>query len=314
LRLLFSDLNLHIVVADKDGVIFLASDNSWLFHTIRPLSPSRLDAIRRVKRYPDKALTQWSTEQIENWDEVSKLVFLSDGSEHLGQATLLLSRGWEVHVFDATLEVDHYVYAAMLVSGLAVTLTFILALYLIQRREYLRDLREAAIRDFLTGLYTRRYMQDAATAQISRISRGQLNGIAAVMIDIDYFKLVNDRYGHRAGDQVLRAVGSAISLEIRRGDIPVRYGGEEFLVIINILNACDASCSVRRILTAIKQLQFRGSIKKLKITASAGVAHYRDGETLEELLERADGLLYQAKQDGRDRFYDDTCAKPQEPL
>ncbi|MCU7811945.1 MAG: diguanylate cyclase, partial [Candidatus Thiodiazotropha sp. (ex Notomyrtea botanica)] len=87
---------------------------------------------------------------------------------------------------------------------------------------------------------------------------------------------------------------------------------EEFLVIINTHSDCDASRTVRRILGRIKTMHFRGPIRKLNITASAGIAHYQRDETLEDLLHRADELLYRAKQDGRDRFYDDECDMPKE--
>ena len=313
LRLFFSDLSLSVLVADKDGVIFLASEKRWQFKTLRPLTSTKISWIRRVRRFANETLTLWPLKQETYWDEFTKIVILDDGEEYLTQGTLLLSYGWEMHVFKPTDEVDEHVFFAMVGAGLFATLALLSVIVLMQRRDYLQDLREAAIHDFLTGLYTRRYMQDAALAQISRINRGQMSSIAAAMIDIDHFKAVNDQYGHRAGDQVLKAVGKAIIAEIRRGDIPVRYGGEEFLVIINTHQTCDAGRTVQRILKSIKNLHFRGSIRSLKITASAGIAHYSKDEELEDLLNRADELLYRAKEDGRDRFYDDECHKPEEP-
>ncbi|MEW8029142.1 MAG: diguanylate cyclase [Candidatus Thiodiazotropha sp.] len=307
MRLMFADLNMQILVADRDGVIFLASDERWRFKTLRPLTSSQMERIRKVKRYADNPLIPWSTVETQPRDEVSKLLVLDDGIEYLAQATLMLSRGWEMHVLKPASEVDNQVYFAMIASGLVCAIALLSLLLLIQRHDYLQDLRDAAIHDFLTGLYTRRYLQDTAKAQISRMDRGQVNSFSAAMIDIDHFKRVNDDFGHRAGDQVLRAVGSAIASEIRQGDIPVRYGGEEFLVIINSKTDCDSTRIVRRILERIKTMSFRGPIRRLKITASAGVAHYQPGETLEQLLQRADELLYRAKEDGRDRFYDDLC-------
>ncbi|MCU7842330.1 MAG: diguanylate cyclase [Candidatus Thiodiazotropha sp. (ex Monitilora ramsayi)] len=313
LGLLFSDLDLRLLVADRDGVIFLASEDPWRFKSLRPLTVTKIEKIRRFKRYAGASLTLWPMRDEQYWDGISKLVVLDDGKEYLTQATLLLSRGWEMHVFKPTLEVDEHAYFAVTASLLVSALLFLAALYMNQRYRYLQDLRAAAIHDFLTGLYTRRYMEDVANAHISRINRGQVNTVSVAMIDIDHFKQVNDKFGHRAGDQVLRAVGKAISSEIRRGDIPVRYGGEEFLVIINAHNECDAGHLVSRILERLKSLSFRGHIRKLKITASAGVAHYRKGESLEDLLQRADELLYKAKEDGRDRFYDDEYNTPEKP-
>lgn len=313
LGLLFSDLDLRLLVVDRDGVIFLTSESRWHLKSLRPITTSKIENIRRFKRYADYHFSLLPMREERYWDGVSKLVVLDDGVEYLTQATLLLSRGWEMHVFKPTKDVKEHVYFAVTASLLLSALLFLTALYMNQRYRYLKDLKAAAIHDFLTGLYTRRYMEDAANAQISRIGRGQVNTISVAMIDIDHFKQVNDEFGHRAGDQVLRAVGKAIASEVRQGDIPVRYGGEEFLVIINACNECDAAHLVHRILERLKSLHFRGPIRKLKITASAGVAHYRKGDTLEDLLQRADELLYKAKEDGRDRYYDDECKRPETP-
>ncbi|MEW8383257.1 MAG: diguanylate cyclase [Candidatus Thiodiazotropha taylori] len=312
LRLFFSDLSLSVLVADQDGVIFLASEKRWQFKTLRPLTSTEISGIQKNRRYGNEPLMLWPLKRETYWDEFSKTLVLDDGEEYLAQGTMLLSFGWEMHVLMPTDDVDEHLFFAMVASGLFTALALLSVILLIQRRDYLQDLREAAIHDFLTGLYTRRYMQGAALAQIGRINRGHVSNIAAAMIDIDHFKAVNDQYGHRAGDQVLKEVGRAIITEIRRGDIPVRYGGEEFLVIINTHQSCDASHTVRRILKSIRDLHFRGPIRSLHITASAGVAHYTKDEELEDLLNRADELLYRAKQDGRDRFYDDKCNKPEE--
>ncbi|MEW8507313.1 MAG: diguanylate cyclase [Candidatus Thiodiazotropha sp.] len=313
LGLLYADLDLQLLVADRDGVIFLASEPSWRYKSLRSLTSKAREKIRKFKRYAGTGITPWSVRDVRYRDGISKLVVLDDGEEYLAQATLLLSRGWEMHVFKPTKEVDEHVYFAVIASFLVNALLFLAVLYLNQRHRYVQGLRNAAIHDFLTGLYTRRYMEDAANAQISRINRGQVSMVSVAMIDIDHFKWVNDEFGHRAGDQVLRLVGKAIASEIRKGDIPVRYGGEEFLVIIHSHNECDASHVTRRVLERLKKLSFRGPIRKLKITASAGLAHYRKGESLDDLLQRADDLLYKAKEDGRDRYYDDECNKPERP-
>ncbi len=310
LRLFFTDLDLHFFLADSDGVIFISSDDSWRFNTVRPLSAARKEAILEMRRYPEEKLSPWVVKQSQQWDGVSRLLTLPDDREYFSQTALLLSRGWEVHALGPTDPVGRQVQHALVVGVLACAFSLLLVLFLQQRRDYLQDLRAAAIHDSLTGLYTRRYMQDAARAYISRVDRGSTVSLAAAMIDIDHFKRVNDEYGHRAGDQVLRLVGQAIAAEIRRGDIPVRYGGEEFTVIFGMSTDCAASSCVRRILARIKTLHFNGPIRGLQITASAGIAHYQEGEILEDLLGRADELLYQAKRDGRDRFYDDGCSAP----
>ena len=167
----------------------------------------------------------------------------------------------------------------------------------------LRDaLREMALRDGLTGLYNRRYLEDALNRELHRAERSG-TPVSVVMIDIDQFKHFNDKYGHDAGDFVLSAVARAITKSIRPSDIACRYGGEELAVV---LREADLECALERaeqMRLAIRDTNLTHLGQTLPApTASFGVAVYpANGTKPADLLKAADQALYRAKQDGRDR-------------
>jgi diguanylate cyclase (GGDEF)-like protein len=162
-------------------------------------------------------------------------------------------------------------------------------------------LREQAIRDPLTGLYNRRFLDEILAKQISLSARGN-SVFAVVMIDIDYFKSVNDRYGHAAGDIILRSLSDLLSHRSRAGDTVCRYGGEEFAVIM-----CDTSIehATRRVdewRAEFATLCHAIDGDDVARTFSAGVAgHPIDGIDAATLLKSADAALYAAKAAGRNQ-------------
>ncbi|HLN49883.1 MAG TPA: diguanylate cyclase [Steroidobacteraceae bacterium] len=167
----------------------------------------------------------------------------------------------------------------------------------------LRDsLRQMALRDGLTGLYNRRYFEDVLGRELHRAERSG-KPISVIMIDIDNFKLFNDKHGHDAGDFVLSAVARAISNNIRPSDIACRYGGEEVAVVLPETNRECARDRAERMLRAFRDINLVHAGQTLPApTASFGVAVYPEhGAKPAELLKAADQALYRAKQEGRDR-------------
>jgi diguanylate cyclase (GGDEF)-like protein len=163
-------------------------------------------------------------------------------------------------------------------------------------------LRVQSIRDPLTGLFNRRYMEECLQREIWRASR---NGrpIGIIMADIDHFKNFNDKYGHGAGDHVLSAFGKLVNAQIRGSDIACRFGGEEFIIILPEATPEDAPWRANELREAVKALHFTYDGLALgPVTISMGVATYPEGGTTsEELLKAADAALYKAKLAGRDR-------------
>ncbi len=164
---------------------------------------------------------------------------------------------------------------------------------------------ESAIRDPLTGLFTRLFMKDGLTSLIGNFSRGSIAELAVLLLDVDHFKNINDTYGHKIGDTILSAVGKIILQQIRDTDVAIRYGGEEFLIILPSNTSHKTSCRVvgDRIRAALADyLLTLESGETVGVKISGGGAWCRKDENLNLAIERADGYLYEAKRSGRDRI------------
>jgi diguanylate cyclase (GGDEF)-like protein len=163
-------------------------------------------------------------------------------------------------------------------------------------------LRHQSLRDPLTGLFNRRYLEDALARDVARMRR-RSEPLAVVMIDIDHFKRFNDTHGHQGGDALLAEFGLLLSRHARDEDIAVRYGGEEFALVMPGASLEIAADRAERLRDAVRRMHVRLSGKALGlVTFSAGVAAYPiHGNTGVAVIGEADTALYRAKQKGRDR-------------
>ncbi|MDE2082914.1 MAG: diguanylate cyclase [Burkholderiales bacterium] len=164
-------------------------------------------------------------------------------------------------------------------------------------------LREQALRDPLTGLHNRRYLFEIAPG-LMELTRRQAGLLCVVLIDLDHFKLLNDTYGHHAGDLVLQRFAALLTQMLRRSDVVCRHGGEEFVALMPDIDAEGAQAMLRRLLDAFQAQQAEVGRRRLpSCSFSAGIAVFpRHGSTLEQLLSRADRGLYAAKHRGRARI------------
>jgi diguanylate cyclase (GGDEF)-like protein len=161
-------------------------------------------------------------------------------------------------------------------------------------------LRNQAIRDGLTGLFNRRYLEETLERELSRGKRSG-SPLGVIMLDLDHFKEYNDAYGHNAGDELLCALGQMIQETTRREDIACRFGGEEFLLIMPGAPMDVALDRAQVLNEGVKRLHLQSASLKA-ITISAGVAIFPDhGSSGKEVIQAADTALYQAKEAGRDR-------------
>ncbi|WP_320820916.1 GGDEF domain-containing protein [Thalassolituus sp.] len=165
-------------------------------------------------------------------------------------------------------------------------------------RRALARIEELAVTDELTGLNNRRYLLRTLEKQRALSNRESLPFVLA-FVDIDNFKTVNDDHGHRIGDQVLAELSHLLRVSIREVDLAARYGGEEFVLLLSGLSLEAASSVLERIRISIESSKL--SEAELTLTVSIGVAQYHNGEEGDELLNRADRLLYKAKRAGRNR-------------
>ncbi len=157
-----------------------------------------------------------------------------------------------------------------------------------------------AVRDDLTGAYNRRYLMGALFKEKNRSDRGG-EPFSVCLIDIDFFKKVNDTRGHLIGDQVLRLFTQAIQPDVRTTDYFGRFGGEEFLLILSETSVNGACVHAERVRRSIEQHRFTEIDDSLAITVSIGVTQYRPREEISSTLNRADMALYDAKASGRNR-------------
>ena len=163
------------------------------------------------------------------------------------------------------------------------------------------ELEQLAYHDMLTGLYNRRAILEKLKEWLVHVTRYG-DKLSVVMLDIDYFKQVNDVHGHRVGDRVLADLASFMRRSIRQADFVGRYGGDEFLIILPRTDGPGAATMAQRVHKALQRAQMHDAEGgALEVTASLGAAEYCEGDDEDSLISRADAALYRAKQAGRNR-------------
>jgi len=172
-----------------------------------------------------------------------------------------------------------------------------------ERTEELRasneKLRELATTDSLTGLLNRRALFERAE-KLQRQAQRHGQQLAVVMIDLDYFKQVNDRHGHAAGDDVLIELANDLHEQLREVDLAARSGGEEFTLVLDGSNVEQAKQVVERLAATFKAHVFKSGDEEFRVTLSAGVVAWQQGQRFDKAVDHADKLLYRAKEKGRD--------------
>lgn len=177
---------------------------------------------------------------------------------------------------------------------------FLFALMGSMVQHYIDRLREESVRDGLTGLYNHRYFRGELKRRIQESKRYDLS-FCLIMVDIDHFKNVNDRYGHQKGDQVLENISNLLIKSTREADVICRYGGEEFAIITPETSRAEATELAERIRLKVENHDFDidGNL-----TLSGGVSSYpEDGTADTDLIKSADERLYKAKEEGRNQIY-----------
>lgn len=164
----------------------------------------------------------------------------------------------------------------------------------------LHNMHEMSIRDELTGLYNRRFFTQQADLLLIRAARYE-EPIALVYVDIDHFKDVNDKFSHQVGDHALRQIGNILSDSARGSDLTARIGGDEFVIVFPNTTAAKARTLGERLRQNLLSHDWSALLPGFNVTVSMGVAEAMSGDTLEQLLARADQNLYKAKEGGRDQ-------------
>jgi diguanylate cyclase (GGDEF)-like protein len=183
-----------------------------------------------------------------------------------------------------------------------ISLSFSLGIFAFRRILELTNLvsetNELSIRDYLTGLYNRRYISDIFDNELNR-SRRNNTQFSLLMIDIDNFKKINDTFGHNVGDNVLSEISERLLSVSRKADIISRWGGEEFLILCPGTGPLEASKTAERLLSVINSSEFK-EVKE--VTISIGVVTHNKDENFEAIVNRADECLYKAKENGKNDY------------
>ena len=209
--------------------------------------------------------------------------------------------------YPVRLEIAHFVLVAAIVptiSALAAQLSNLRAKLQAQKEELsqaVQRIQILATRDDLTGLFNRRHMMDVLTQHQKRLVRSGHHRFCLAILDIDHFKRINDTHGHGVGDEVLREFAATLQRALRDTDVLARWGGEEFLLLINDTSPDLAIIGVDRARELLAAGPLLPHMPDLKVTFSAGLTGYDDVEELNTCIDRADQALYRAKSEGRDR-------------
>ena len=293
------------LVTDENGVVVVSPLTAFAFKPIQPIPEAARKAIEASRQYgntmlpismtPGNALTQQlrfvEFRDLPDRSFLQKSYDLPDLGLRL-YVHLPASRYWAIVAE----------FTAMF--SLLALVIFLVCVSLFQRWVYGTKLLETAIRDPLTGLNTRLYMDDWCEAAIRAHNRDPRAGFGLVVFDLDLFKQINDAHGHLAGDEVLRRVGKIIRNAIRGEDLAVRFGGEELAVFVRCADEAEAIAFAERIRHSVEQSEFQSKAGRMPVTLSGGVAYHAVGETLDALFARADKKLYEAKELGRNRIKD----------
>lgn len=277
--------NRRVYFVNKAGVIMLAGDSF----------PHEIKNIHDIHGIGDE------------YDEKLKQTGMVFSYDNDGSTTHLVTRfipefDWYLIVEEEEKDVLRQVVQTLCINLIICGVVIGIILYLanIVITSYQNRIQKLAITDKLTGVFNRRAF-DLFMGQIMKEGRREKEGLSLVLFDIDHFKLVNDQYGHLAGDQTIVEIIKVVKASIRESDIICRWGGEEFLLI---LRGCDQENGLRMAENIRRKIENHTTLyndRKIKVTVSFGVAEFQEGEETDTLINRADKALYKAKGGGRNR-------------
>ena len=167
-----------------------------------------------------------------------------------------------------------------------------------KQKKHISDLYDLATLDEKTGLYNSRFFENISEMELEKAQRGYQK-LCLFIVDIDFFKKINDTYGHIKGDELLKRLAYVIKKQLRLSDVAARFGGEEFFILLPQTDLEKSKLITARIRGAIKSDPV---LKKYKMTVSGGLTCYAQKDTGKSFKERADKAMYKAKETGRDRF------------
>jgi diguanylate cyclase (GGDEF)-like protein len=261
----------------NQGFVLVDTDNNYL--SSNPAAGKMLPGITELKKGKSiSSVKDWPVELKIN--EFNSVEFTITGDK---------TRYFKASVSPVFIENNIFIAKIVLFSDITDNVNF------------LKELETAAYIDALTGIYNRKHFMELANVDIKRASR--LNHfIYTAMLDFDFFKNINDTYGHGAGDMVLKMSADIVRQTIRFYDLFGRYGGEEFVFLFTVMDEEEVSSMTERIRKNIEKNIINYEGNEIKITCSIGLAKFHETDTLETAIKKADEALYDAKKSGRNQI------------
>lgn len=293
------------LVADANGILLVSGVSSWTYKTIAPANPERMARVRRSRQYGDRDFLPLGMKAGRMVAPDMRFVQFDvlPGKTYLQKAYDMQEIGGRGYLHVDAEDYRSTVNSQTGLAALAAAVLFLGAWFLVERLRLQAKLLKAAIRDPLTGLYTRLYMQEWLHDAVNAHARHQERGFSLLLFDIDRFKSINDTYGHMTGDDVLRGVAQLVGGCVRTEDLAVRFGGEEIAVFVRIAVRDEVAILGARIRELIARSGVMTARGLIQVTVSGGIATHAAGETAAALFERADRKLYEAKRAGRNRVF-----------
>jgi len=223
----------------------------------------------------------------------------SEGGKHLHLCLPITQSGSVGCVVQIVVSLDEAPLAKLMLPFIAVYLRE--AAPVLEAKRLMEHLRESSLRDAMTGLYNRRFLEEYTTTLVATSQRRQ-SPFSVLMLDLDYFKQVNDTFGHEAGDKVLKTLAETLVKSVRTSDMVIRYGGEEFLIVLLDTGAEAAMNVAEKIRAKVEETKVSLPGTMLQKTISIGVSEFpADTDTFWQVVKFADVALYEAKSQGRNR-------------
>jgi diguanylate cyclase (GGDEF)-like protein len=313
--------NSFTVITDELGVVILSTDPALLMMSMPESRIGAQPEDARRRRYHQKTFPQLDLRSIPS-EEKEELFLMGKVSVPMLMATRHRpSDDITIHVFSRLSNIGQiendgrWMFIVLSAAGsLSILLLLGVILFIARNRRQKRMLQELnsllqqqAYTDQLTGCFNRRRWMELGALDVERANRYG-SSLSLLMLDLDHFKEINDRFGHLAGDEVLRRFSHMLQQMVRKFDIVGRLGGEEFSILLPETPLEKAQILAERIRASIQKLQFRFSGQEVMVTASLGVSQYESNLPLKDFLQQTDDALYEAKRKGRNRV---CCSKKQ---
>lgn len=330
----------EVAVTDENDIIFLSTIDDWKFRPFTALDEKAKQKVKSTRQYegvlkpPLQITVEKKLSANESIVSITNSIESSaaDGKDmesYLVRFAPFSGSSWMVRVF-LPMEPVKQAAARMAVLSAVMLLLLLLALmYLMEIRSRVRDrersrmalqqahqaleqkhaeleklsedLRVVSITDALTGAYNRRYFIDTVVKSLEATSKSG-GALSIIMIDMDYFKRINDVFGHPVGDKVLQLLTTLCMQDLRADDVFARFGGEEFIMALPGTDEVIASQVAERLRKRVMAHVFEVNGQVINLTISCGISRYRLGEKgIDEVIKRADDALYQAKSNGRNQ-------------